>query len=88
MVGLLIRARKKGLVEFEGEMLYQGQDDDEPILLVSKPHDLIREVGFSGLFLIVERYSIIHAINEYYHLNQSLNDLFKRLLLSIFIVAY
>jgi len=27
LVGLLVRARRHGLVEFPGEMLYQGQDD-------------------------------------------------------------
>lgn len=28
IVGLLLRARKYGLVKFEGEMLYQGRDDN------------------------------------------------------------
>lgn len=27
VVGLLLRARKYGLLKFEGEMLYQGRDD-------------------------------------------------------------
>ena len=27
LVGVLLRARKQGLVHFEGEMLWQGQDD-------------------------------------------------------------
>ncbi|KAK3591635.1 hypothetical protein CHS0354_013818 [Potamilus streckersoni] len=33
VVGLLIRARKHNLVNFEGEMLYQGRDDDIVITL-------------------------------------------------------
>jgi hypothetical protein len=28
LVGMLVRARKRGLVQFEGEMLYQRRDDD------------------------------------------------------------
>ena len=36
VVGLLLRARKYGLVYFEPEMLFQGQDNDEPIFL-AKP---------------------------------------------------
>jgi len=37
MVGLLIRARRHGLVDFPGEMLYQGQDNDVPIKLLKIP---------------------------------------------------
>ncbi|XP_042867943.1 actin-binding Rho-activating protein-like [Penaeus japonicus] len=33
VVGMLLRARKYGLVDFEGEMLFQRRDDDVPILL-------------------------------------------------------
>lgn len=33
LVGLLLRARKYGLVKFEGEMLYQGRDDNVVITL-------------------------------------------------------
>lgn len=33
LVGLLLRARKYGLVKFEGEMLYQGRDDKVVITL-------------------------------------------------------
>lgn len=33
VVGLLLRARKHGLVRFEGEMLYQGRDDQVMITL-------------------------------------------------------
>ena len=29
LVGLLIRARKRDLVHFEGEMLYQNRDDEK-----------------------------------------------------------
>uniref|UniRef100_A0A7N4NNE5 Actin-binding Rho-activating protein n=1 Tax=Sarcophilus harrisii TaxID=9305 RepID=A0A7N4NNE5_SARHA len=34
VVGLLLRARKHGMVHFEGEMLWQGQDDDVIITLL------------------------------------------------------
>jgi len=34
VVGLLIRARKLGLVAFEGEMLYQGRDNNTVITLL------------------------------------------------------
>jgi len=33
LVGYLIRARKRGMLHFEGEMLWQGQDDDAVITL-------------------------------------------------------
>jgi len=39
VVGLLIRARKHGLVAFEGEMLYQGRDDNTVITLIREPLD-------------------------------------------------
>ncbi|XP_066597703.1 actin-binding Rho-activating protein-like isoform X2 [Prorops nasuta] len=42
VVGLLLRARKQKLVEFEGEVLFQRRDDDVPIFLV-KPITEIRE---------------------------------------------
>ncbi|XP_001506562.2 actin-binding Rho-activating protein [Ornithorhynchus anatinus] len=34
VVGILMRARKHGLVDFEGEMLWQGRDDDVVITLL------------------------------------------------------
>ncbi|XP_061800965.1 actin-binding Rho-activating protein [Nerophis lumbriciformis] len=34
LVGILLRARKQKLVDFEGEMLWQGKDDDEVITLL------------------------------------------------------
>ncbi|XP_037533205.1 actin-binding Rho-activating protein-like [Nematolebias whitei] len=34
LVGILLRARKQRLVEFEGEMLWQGKDDHVVIFLV------------------------------------------------------
>lgn len=37
VVGILIRARKHGWVEFEGEMLYQGRDDAKIIKLLKSP---------------------------------------------------
>lgn len=35
LVGILLRARKQGLVEFDGEMLWQGRDDHVVITLLS-----------------------------------------------------
>lgn len=42
VVGLLVRARRHGLVDFPGEMLYQRQDDDVIIKLIKVPafHEL------------------------------------------------
>lgn len=37
LVGILLRARKHGLVKFEGEMLYQRKDDDVVITLIRQP---------------------------------------------------
>lgn len=39
VVGLLIRARKHGLVAFEGEMLYQKRDDATVITLLRDVHE-------------------------------------------------
>ncbi|KAM3724412.1 Actin-binding Rho-activating protein [Dirofilaria immitis] len=47
LVGMLIRARKYKLVDFEGEMLYQRQDDDKIIRLL-KPIEEIRKLEPSG----------------------------------------
>lgn len=43
LVGLLLRARKHELIEFEGEVLFQRRDDNVPILLL-KPIREIREI--------------------------------------------
>ena len=37
VVGLLLRARKHGLLDFEGEMLFQRRDEDVAILLRREP---------------------------------------------------
>lgn len=37
VVGILIRARRHGYVDFEGEMLYQRRDDDKLIRLLKSP---------------------------------------------------
>jgi len=34
VVGILLRARRWHLVRFEGEMLFQGQNDDTPITVI------------------------------------------------------
>ena len=34
LVGLLLRARKHGYVDFEGEILFQGKDDEKLIKLL------------------------------------------------------
>ena len=43
LVGMLLRARKHKLVEFEGECLFQRQDDHVPIILL-KPIGEIRKI--------------------------------------------
>ena len=37
LVGTLIRARKNKFVYFQGEMLYQGRDENVPITLLHLP---------------------------------------------------
>lgn len=34
VVGLLLRARKHKLLDFEGEILFQRRDDDVPIMML------------------------------------------------------
>ncbi|KAJ8976218.1 hypothetical protein NQ317_008101 [Molorchus minor] len=43
VVGVLLRARKHKLLEFEGEILFQRRDDDVPIFLM-KPIQEIRQM--------------------------------------------
>ncbi len=50
VVGLLLRARKYGLVHFEPEMLFQGQDDDEPVFLVKPMQQIYLEYNASKGF--------------------------------------
>ncbi|GAB1608340.1 hypothetical protein Ahia01_001118200 [Argonauta hians] len=40
LVGMLIRARRHKLLDFEGEILYQRQDDKVPITLFKVPEPL------------------------------------------------
>lgn len=40
VVGLLMRARKHGFLQFEGEMLYQGRDDKVPITMLKSIEEL------------------------------------------------
>ena len=44
LVGMLLRARKQNLVEFEGEMLFQRRDDDVLIRLVQEPEALEADI--------------------------------------------
>ncbi|KAH9423976.1 hypothetical protein DERP_005561 [Dermatophagoides pteronyssinus] len=44
VVGLLLRARKHGLVQFEGEMLYQGRDDN--VIITMDPTVKLEDVQF------------------------------------------
>ena len=48
LVGMLIRARKYGLLHFEGEMLYQRQDDNKPITLLYSLEDLRTRMKATG----------------------------------------
>lgn len=40
LVGMLMRARKQHLVQFEGEMLWQRRDDDKIITLLRMPETM------------------------------------------------
>ena len=40
VVGILLRARKYGLVHFEPEILFQGQDDSEPVHLLKSMSEI------------------------------------------------
>jgi hypothetical protein len=42
VVGLLLRARKHGMVTFEGEMLYQRRDEEKIITLLIS-HEQIQQ---------------------------------------------
>ena len=44
VVGLLIRARKYKLVNFEGEMLYQGRDDN--VVVTLDPAIKLEDISF------------------------------------------
>uniref|UniRef100_A0A0N4Z778 Costars domain-containing protein n=1 Tax=Parastrongyloides trichosuri TaxID=131310 RepID=A0A0N4Z778_PARTI len=48
LVGILIRARKYGLIDFEGEMLYQGQDNNKEIRMLKTIEDIKKCVKYSG----------------------------------------
>ena len=48
VVGLLIRARKKELLTFSGEMLYQGKDDEEWIALTKSINSIREYFGRDG----------------------------------------
>ncbi len=43
LVGLLLRARKHKLLDFEGEVLFQRRDDDVPVCML-KPIKEIKEI--------------------------------------------
>ena len=43
LVGMLMRARKQKLIDFEGEMLFQRRDDDVVIYLLKMPEELIAD---------------------------------------------
>jgi len=44
LVGMLIRARRHGLIHFEGEMLYQRQDEQVPIYLLQTPEEMMEQI--------------------------------------------
>ncbi|CAD5214103.1 unnamed protein product [Bursaphelenchus okinawaensis] len=48
VVGLLIRARKYKLLTFDGEMLYQRQDDHKAIVMLMSREQIQQNVEFSG----------------------------------------
>ena len=50
LVGVLLRARKHGLVHFEGETLFQGRDDDVRVSLLRPSKDVRQEMNKSEDF--------------------------------------
>lgn len=40
VVGILLRAKKYGLVYFEPEILFQGQDDETPVFLAKSMQEI------------------------------------------------
>ncbi|XP_014093497.1 calphotin isoform X2 [Bactrocera oleae] len=44
VVGILLRARKHKLLDFEGEMLFQRRDDDVPVFLLKPIRDIRQEL--------------------------------------------
>ena len=44
LVGVLMRARKQNLIEFEGEMLFQRRDDHVQIRLIKKSTELEEDI--------------------------------------------
>ncbi|XP_063706543.1 actin-binding Rho-activating protein-like [Culicoides brevitarsis] len=44
LVGILLRARKHGYVQFEGEMLYQRRDDDVPVFLTNTLENITMDI--------------------------------------------
>ncbi|KAL1527557.1 hypothetical protein AB1Y20_008945 [Prymnesium parvum] len=49
VVGMLLRARKHSLLFFEGETLFQGQDDEVPILLLMSARQAREKMRAQGL---------------------------------------
>lgn len=45
---MLLRARKYGLLTFEGEMLYQRQDDNKTITMLKSLPEIQNTIGESG----------------------------------------
>lgn len=52
VVGLLLRARKYRLVYFEPEMLFQGQNDEEPILLLQPMNQIYQHFNENNGFVL------------------------------------
>ncbi|TKR67139.1 hypothetical protein L596_023338 [Steinernema carpocapsae] len=48
LVGMLLRARKYGLVAFDGEMLYQRQDDHKDITMLKTIDEIKQSMRYSG----------------------------------------
>ncbi|CAJ0580822.1 unnamed protein product, partial [Mesorhabditis spiculigera] len=48
LVGMLLRARKYGLVTFEGEMLYQGQDNQKLVVMMMSIEEIRERLKPTG----------------------------------------
>lgn len=56
VVGLLLRARKHNLIDFEGEILFQRRDDHVPIFML-KPITEIRDILIADIEVVRQKAS-------------------------------
>ncbi|KAB7508170.1 Actin-binding Rho-activating protein [Armadillidium nasatum] len=60
VVGTLLRGRKHGFLDFEGETLFQGRDDNVPVFLLKSIHEIKSELSSDQEFEV----GICHKAKE------------------------